>query len=241
MKRLRKRRTGFTLIELLVVMAIIAVLAAIIVPKVSGARARAQRLSCASNMRGIVRGLQMYEEDWNLSPIVDSDDDRTNGITNENTLNVFGRCYYLKEDKFGDKKAGLTSMKLYNCPASPSRPPEPGANGYFDALDITAPQNIDYGIVTTGNTPAFKDDPDKNAILIEVELNHNGRNVAFWDSTVTFYEVSTAPANLYPNNVYAKDDLTGANQDGGADTGVEMYAANQVIVDTGMNGAALTT
>jgi prepilin-type N-terminal cleavage/methylation domain-containing protein len=222
-----RRKSGFTLIELLVVMAIIAVLAAMIVPKVGGARARAQRLSCASNMRGIVRGFQMYEEDWSESAVQDP--------TTDTTLDIFGSLYYLEDDKFGDKRAGLTSLKIYNCPASDSTPPSPNDTDgdhdgtvYKEPLELAGNGNIDYGVVTVGNTPSFKDDPDKNAILIELELNHNGRNIAFWDSTVSFIE-SVSDGNeedAYPNNVDKDNGMVLANA---AD---EIYAAGNVI-DTG--------
>ena len=54
---------GFTLIELLVVIAIIALLMAILMPALSRVRMVAQRLSCASNIRQMGAGINLYAQD----------------------------------------------------------------------------------------------------------------------------------------------------------------------------------
>ena len=113
-----KRQTtkGFTLIELLVVIAILAILAALLLEILSGARAKAQRTMCLNNLRQISLGVLMYSDDsHDASP--------TAAVTNRLFFTPLYSSYKtLMKNYVGLNGASSSRDKLFACPADVFNP-----------------------------------------------------------------------------------------------------------------------
>jgi prepilin-type N-terminal cleavage/methylation domain-containing protein/prepilin-type processing-associated H-X9-DG protein len=81
MKKLRSAKAvkrAFTLIELLVVIAIIAILAAMLLPALSKAKAKANGISCISNLKQLTLGAHVYAADFRDAIIINTSSSTAN-------------------------------------------------------------------------------------------------------------------------------------------------------------------
>jgi len=63
-----RSQRGFTLIEVMIVVAVIAILALILIPNFTNARAQAQTATCESNLREIATAAELYYSDVQSYP-----------------------------------------------------------------------------------------------------------------------------------------------------------------------------
>ena len=85
-------KKSFTLIELLVVIAIIGVLAALVIPNLTQARAKARDAKRTEDLRALQNALELYYSDHNSYPSGEIGSNSQDGFCLERSLNEDGSC-----------------------------------------------------------------------------------------------------------------------------------------------------
>jgi prepilin-type N-terminal cleavage/methylation domain-containing protein/prepilin-type processing-associated H-X9-DG protein len=230
----RGKGKGFTLIELLVVIAIIAILAAILFPVFSRARAKARQAACQSNMKQLGLAMIMYAGDYDetLSPycISGNFDQQANDVTWDVAI-----LPYMK-----NKEILYCADSRFHSDGS--LPQQGRKRSYAEPRYLGDPYNTLIGVVGVADPP----NPTKTVMLCEkgaylpgtledagcefakqagyskenpaAPYPHNGgKNFLFLDGHVKWYGGASGPfvtpnaemvdAANCPNNGYASHDI----------------------------------
>ncbi len=139
---------GFTLIELLVVVAIIAILAALLLPAIVRASAKARQTWCGSNLRQVGLAMEMFAHNHNdLFPQEVSTNDGGALEFNPGSPS-YGGGLIRNPAAFRSLALDAGSYKIFQCPAAKQRP----ASNYL-SLDLG---NVSYFV----NAGAKMGEPD---------------------------------------------------------------------------------
>jgi len=202
----RKRNIGFTLIELLVVIAIIGVLAALLLPAFSRAKAKSRNAVCISQLRQLGMATRLYtDENNNILPTAEL----LPSMPIDAAKPQPRICDVLGPYAGRANAATNSTTTVFKCPADTvgrfasegsSYQWNPELNGH--RMDETTTANLKFVMVWIGDdgsgqtngTVQLKFPPATTPLLLDYEDFHprppkSGKNVVFMDHHVAPLEV----------------------------------------------------
>lgn len=144
----KRQRAAFTLVELLVVIGIIAVLIGILLPALSRAREQANAVKCASNLRQLNQGIELYSAEFKgyMMPAKAYISGGSGGPSAQQHnwwgTDVLGRAFAVKRvaNTGADLQAAVDRIaKLLDCPSN-DREKDPAISAF--SVDYTYNNNF---------------------------------------------------------------------------------------------------
>ena len=205
----RRPLHGFTLVEMLIVIGIISILIAMLLPALNKARQAANRVACASNLRQMGIGVQMYVSEYQgylpCAIAIESNLDAPYYFDSFITQIawVLGQ---LKDDPHGIH--GSPTSKMYICPSDtdPYYLQLHNWTGFYSSYGANLSAFIYHGVGST-NRPyrankiklpsslVIIGDTDDQSFGIDIPLYWSAINTNPW-----YYEVSEKYLSLYPRH-----------------------------------------
>jgi prepilin-type N-terminal cleavage/methylation domain-containing protein len=137
------QKRAFTLTEMMVVIAVIAILAALLFPAISAAKARARRTTCLNNLRQINLGVRMYADDSSeATPSAGAAAARTNHFS------LYSGYEQLMKNYLGLNDGSSPRAALFACPSDTFYPnffpPHTNLTGYYVRQSLHENSIFDY-------------------------------------------------------------------------------------------------
>lgn len=186
---------GFTLVEMLSVIAVVGILAAIIIPVVSGVRERAKEGASLANLRQIGAGLSLYVNDNNGElPLLSVD------YANQywsRSLMPYLESNKVEGERFVNGSGGALGAVFMDPLVEDGNHhslSDYGANTY-----VIRQRNTNSSNPASNRKVSTIDNPENLVSVMSAETNYNGRKIGAWYAGASTY-VATGSSNPGPSD-----------------------------------------